>query len=55
MERTILKAPEGFIYSKGDNYGHIVYVALDADASEWELITEAEYEERQAQAALELE
>lgn len=44
MERIILKAPIGFIYTNGINYGQIIYLAINANKENWKLITESEYE-----------
>lgn len=45
MERTILKASDGMILTDGKTFGRIVYLAQDADASEWREISEEEYRE----------
>ena len=43
-QRTTLYAEEGMILTDGENYGRIIHLAADADASVWHEITEAEYE-----------
>lgn len=41
--RTTLYAEDGMVLTNGTDYGKIVHLAVDADASGWREITEAEY------------
>lgn len=47
MERIILKARDGFIYTNGETYGSIVYLAIGESADGWREITREEYQEIQ--------
>jgi hypothetical protein len=51
MERVILKARDGFIYTNGETYGYIVYLAVGNDGENWYEITTIEYEEILAKEA----
>lgn len=42
MERKVLKASEGMMLTDGVNFGRIVYLADDADASAWREVSEKE-------------
>ena len=42
-QRITLYAENGMVLTDGVNYGRIVHLAVDADASKWHEITEAEY------------
>lgn len=44
-QRTTLYAEDGMVLTDGENYGRIVHLSVDADASRWYEITEAEYEQ----------
>ena len=54
--RTTLYADEGMILTDGENFGRIVHLAVDADASKWHEIPQKEYErilkEREEDASL---
>ena len=54
--RTTLYADEGMILTDGENFGRIVHLAVDANASKWHEITQKEYErilkEREEDASL---
>lgn len=43
MERIVLTAREGYIYTDGENYGKTIYLAIGASADNWYEITEEEY------------
>lgn len=43
-QRTTLYAEAGMILTDGENYGRIVHLAIDTDASKWHEITQEEYE-----------
>lgn len=43
-QRTTLYAEDGMVLTDGENYGRVIHLAVDADASVWHEITEAEYE-----------
>ena len=43
MNRTILKAAEGMVYTDGRSGGKEIYLAEGADGSEWYEIPEQEY------------
>ena len=43
MERIILKARDGYIYTDGTNYGKIIYLAINADPAIYHEITKEEY------------
>ena len=43
MDRIVLKADSGKIYTNGESYGHIIYLAVGEDASEYYQITEEEH------------
>lgn len=45
MERVVLKARDGFIYTNGETYGYIVYLAVGDNGENWYEITITEYEE----------
>lgn len=45
MERKILEADEGYIYTDGEVYGKIIYLALDRNEEDFYQITEKEYDE----------
>lgn len=55
-QRITLYADEGMILTNGENFGRIVHLAVDADASKWHEITQKEYErilkEREEDASL---
>lgn len=48
-DRIILRASEGHIYTNGETYGRVVYLAVGANATDWYEITEAEYEAEMAE------
>jgi hypothetical protein len=43
MERTILKAREGYIYTNSTDYGKIIYLANGVNADSYYEITDEEY------------
>ena len=43
MERTILKARQGYVYTNGTDYGKIIYLASGVSADSYYEITEYEY------------
>lgn len=43
MERTILRAGEGMVYTNGTDGGKTVYLAVDEDATNWYEIPEDEF------------
>ena len=43
MERTILKAKDGYVYTNGTDYGKIIYLANGVSADDYHEITEEEY------------
>lgn len=43
-QRITLYAEEGMVLTDGEHYGRIIHLSVDADASKWHEITEAEYE-----------
>ena len=43
MERIILKARDGYIYTDGTNYGKIIYLAVNVDPALYHEIAEEEY------------
>ena len=43
MERIILKARDGYVYTDGTNYGKIIYLAVNVDPAIYHEITEEEY------------
>jgi hypothetical protein len=45
MERTVLVAPEGKRYKKGDVYGIEIFLGFDENPSDWELVDESEIQE----------
>lgn len=51
MERVVLKARDGFIYTNGETYGYIVYLAIGDNGENWHEITREEYEEILAKEA----
>jgi hypothetical protein len=46
MDRIILKADEGHIYTDGETYGQTIYLAVGETASAYYQITEEEYNAR---------
>lgn len=44
MERIILKSRQGFVYTNGENYGKVIYLANSENARDYYEITEQEYE-----------
>ena len=48
-DRITLRASEGHIYTNGEAYGRIVYLAVGTSATDWYEITEAEYEAKMAE------
>ena len=49
MKRTILRAAPGMVLTDGVTYGREILLAMDAEASAFREITEAEFEARMAQ------
>lgn len=45
MEREILQAPEGMIYTDGAIYGTTIYLAEGKSKDDFALITQEEYQE----------
>ena len=43
-ERKTLNASEGHIFTDGENYGRVVYLAQGDDGSKWYEITDEEYQ-----------
>lgn len=43
MERTILKARQGYVFTNGVDYGKIIYLASGVNANDYREITEDEY------------
>ena len=43
--RTTLYAEDGMVLTDGVRYGRVVHLAVEADASVWQEITEEAYEE----------
>ena len=43
MERTVLKARQGYVFTNGTNYGKIIYLANGVSADSYYEITEEEY------------
>ncbi len=43
MERIILKAKDGYIYTNGTEYGKIIYLANGINPNDYYEITEEEY------------
>ena len=43
MDRVVLKAKDGFVYTDGEIYGDTIYLAEGADASKFHEITTEEY------------
>jgi hypothetical protein len=43
MERIILTAKDGYIYTNGVDFGKIIYLANGVNASDYHEITEEEY------------
>ena len=43
-ERKTLNASEGHIFTDGENYGRVVYLAQGVDGSKWYEITDEEYQ-----------
>ena len=43
MERTVLQAADGMIYTNGTDGGKMVYLAVGEDAADWYQIAEEEY------------
>lgn len=46
MDREILRADEGMIYTDGNTYGSIIYLAEGMSADNFYQITLSEYEEK---------
>lgn len=44
MERITLTARDGYIYTNGESYGRIIYLAVGANPDDWHEITDAEYQ-----------
>lgn len=45
MKRVVLIAPEGKRYRKGDVYGIEIFLGVDENPSDWELVDESEIQE----------
>ena len=45
MERKVLKAREGYVYTNGEIFGETIYLAKDVDESKFYEITKEEYRE----------
>lgn len=45
MDRTILVAPEGQVYKKGDVYGIEIFLGADENPADWVLVNESEIQE----------
>ena len=43
MERTVLKAKDGYIFTNGTDYGEIIYLANGVNPSDYYEITDEEY------------
>ena len=43
MERVILKAKDGYVYTNGTDYGKIIYLANGTNPEDYYEITEEEY------------
>ena len=43
MERTVLKARQGYVYTNGIDYGKFIYLASGLSADSYYEITEEEY------------
>lgn len=43
MERTILKARQGYVYTNGVDFGKIIYLASGVSADSYYEITDEEY------------
>ena len=43
MDRTVLKAKQGYIYTNGIDYGKIIYLANGVNAEDYHEISEEEY------------
>ena len=43
MERIVLKAREGYVYTNGTDYGKIIYLASGKSPNDYYEITEEEY------------
>lgn len=51
MERKRLTANEGMVFTNGESYGKIVFLAVGSSSDDWHEITEAEYEARMVEDA----
>lgn len=47
--RTILKADEGYIYTNGEIYGSVIYLAESVSKDDFRQITKEEYEKIMAE------
>ena len=45
MERKVLKARAGYVYTNGEIFGETIYLAKDVDESRFYEITKEEYRE----------
>lgn len=52
---TVLKANEGKIFTDGESYGKVIFLAEGADPSKFHEITDAEYAEILAAEAAKME
>ena len=43
MERTILKARQGYVFTNGTDYGKIIYLANGVNPDDYHEITDEEY------------
>lgn len=43
MKRVTLKARDGYIYTNGNDFGKIIYLAVGANSKDYYEITEEEY------------
>ena len=48
--RTILKADEGYIYTNGEIYGSVIYLAEGVSKDDFHQITKEEYETKMKEA-----
>ena len=46
MERTILKAKDGYIFTNGETYGETIYLAEGEDGKDFYEITKEEYKKK---------
>lgn len=51
MERIMLKARDGYIFTNGESYGRVIYLAIGDTGANWHEITEEEYNEILAKEA----